>query len=167
CNAVDDACMGITHVVRGEDHLTNTPRQLLILESLGLRAPVYGHVSLLVGADGSPLSKRHGATSVREYRERGFIAAAVANHLFRLGHSTPEHGLLTLGEMARAFDPKHLGRAPARFDEQQLRAWQKESVQRLSIEEARRWLCAVLPEGIDEATVTAFIEAVLPDGLLP
>src|SRR5207302_1452057 len=91
CNAVDDACMGVTHVLRGEDHLTNTPRQLLILEALGLPAPSYGHVSLIVGHDGAPLSKRHGATSVREYRERGYRPEAMANHLFRLGHSTSEH----------------------------------------------------------------------------
>ena len=87
--------MGITHVLRGEDHLTNTPRQLLVLEALELRAPTYGHLSLLVGADGSPLSKRHGATSVREFRERGYLPVALANHLFRLGHSSSENGVLT------------------------------------------------------------------------
>ena len=67
--------MGVTHVLRGEDHLTNTPRQLMILEALELRAPRYGHVSLIVGEDGAPLSKRHGAASVRDYRERGYSAA--------------------------------------------------------------------------------------------
>ena len=113
-NAVDDARMGVTLVLRGEDHLTNTPRQLLILAALALPPPAYGHVALLVGADGAPLSKRHGARSVREYRERGYLPAAIRNHLFRLGHSTPLHGLLTPEEMARAFDPAHLGRAPAR-----------------------------------------------------
>ena len=71
-NAVDDAAMGVTLALRGEDHLANTPRQLLVLRALGLPAPGYGHVALLVGADGAPLSKRHGATSVREYRERGY-----------------------------------------------------------------------------------------------
>jgi glutamyl/glutaminyl-tRNA synthetase len=76
--------------LRGEDHLTNTPAQLLVLEALGLRAPTYGHLSLLVGADGRPLSKRHGATSVRDFRERGYLPAAMANHLFRLGHSSSE-----------------------------------------------------------------------------
>ena len=96
-NAIDDAEMGITHVLRGEDHLTNTPRQLLVLEALELRAPTYGHLSLLVGADGSPLSKRHGATSVREFRERGYLPAALSNHLFRLGHSSSENGVLTPG----------------------------------------------------------------------
>jgi nondiscriminating glutamyl-tRNA synthetase len=167
CNAVDDADMGVTHVLRGEDHLTNTPRQLMILEALGLRSPSYGHVSLIVGNDGSPLSKRHGATSVREYRELGFLPQALTNHLFRLGHSTPEHGFLSLEEMARAFDSSHLGRAPARFDEQQLRVWQKEAVHRLSPDEALRWLDPVLPKGLDAAAVLAFVTAVLPNLVLP
>src|SRR3569833_2222648 len=167
CNAVDDADMGVTHVLRGEDHLTNTPRQLMILEALELRAPNYGHVSLIVGNDGSPLSKRHGATSVREYRERGYLPQAMANHLFRLGHSTPEHGFLSMDEMARAFDPSHLGRAPARFDEQQLHVWQKEAVHRLSPEEALRWLAPVLPKDLDPAAVQGFVAAVLPNLVLP
>ncbi|HXI66826.1 MAG TPA: glutamate--tRNA ligase, partial [Steroidobacteraceae bacterium] len=119
-NAVDDARMGVTLVLRGEDHLANTPRQLLILAALGLATPAYGHVALLVGADGTPLSKRHGAASVRDYREQGYLPEAIVNHLFRLGHSSAPHGLLTLEEMAHAFDPAHLGRSPARFDEQQL-----------------------------------------------
>ena len=167
CNAVDDADMGVTHVLRGEDHLTNTPRQLMILEALGLKAPSYGHVSLIVGSDGSPLSKRHGATSVREYRERGYLPQAMTNHLFRLGHSTSEHGFLSLEEMARAFDSTHLGRAPARFDEQQLHVWQKEAVHRLSTEEALRWLGPIVPAGLDATALNAFIAAVLPNLVLP
>lgn len=166
-NAVDDARMGVTQVLRGEDHLTNTPRQLLILETLGLPAPSYGHVSLIVGADGAPLSKRHGATSVREYRERGFTPEALTNHLFRLGHSTSEHGFLSLDEMARAFDPGHLGRAPARFDEQQLHVWQKEFAHHMPLERARNWLAAVLPASAGESSVNAFIAAVLPNIVLP
>jgi glutamyl-tRNA synthetase len=167
CNAVDDARMGVTHVLRGEDHLANTPRQLMILAALDLPAPAYGHVSLLVGADGAPLSKRHGATSVREFRERGFAAAAIINHLFRLGHASPEHGFLTLQEMAQAFDPTHLGRAPARFDEQQLLVWQKDAVHRMDAQELRRWLGPVLPATLDDAAVGAFIEAVRPNIVLP
>jgi glutamyl-tRNA synthetase len=167
CNAVDDARMGVTHVLRGEDHLANTPRQLMILAALDLPAPAYGHVSLLVGADGAPLSKRHGATSVREFRERGFAAAAIINHLFRLGHASPEHGFLTLQEMAQAFDPAHLGRAPARFDEQQLLVWQKDAVHRMDAQELRRWLGPVLPATLDDAAVSAFIEAVRPNIVLP
>jgi nondiscriminating glutamyl-tRNA synthetase len=166
-NAIDDATMGVTEVLRGEDHLTNTPRQLLILEALGLPAPRYGHISLIVGMDGAPLSKRHGATSVREYRDRGYRPEALTNHLFRLGHSTPEHGFLTLDEMARAFDPAHLGRAPARFDEQQLHVWQKEAVHRLPVDVARRWLGSIIPAGLDETAVHAFLAAVLPNVVLP
>lgn len=166
-NAIDDACMGVTRVLRGEDHLTNTPRQLLILEALGLPAPAYGHVSLLVGRDGAPLSKRHGATSVREYREQGYVPAALMNYLFRLGHSTLENGFLSLAEMARAFDPSRLGRSPAHFDEQQLHTWQKEAVHRMSLDEAREWLGGVLPEGLEPRAAGAFIEAVLPNVVLP
>ena len=167
CNAVDDACMGVTHVLRGEDHLANTPRQLLLLEELRLRAPSYGHVSLILGPDGAPLSKRHGATSVREYRAAGFRPEALRNHLFRLGHSTAEHGLLDLEAMAAAFDAAHLGRAAAHFDAQQLRVWQKDAAHRLSPEEARAWLGPALPPGLSEPAARAFIAAVLPNVILP
>ena len=166
-NAVDDASMGVTLALRGEDHLANTPRQLMVLEALGLEAPAYGHVALLVGADGAPLSKRHGATSVREYREQGYLPLALLNHLFRLGHSSGPHGLLTLEEMVRGFDSKHLGRAPARFDEQQLTVWQKDTVHNLTPEAARIWLKGFLPPGLDERSTIAFVSAILPNLVLP
>ncbi len=166
-NAVDDACMGVTLALRGEDHLANTPRQLLILEALGLKPPAYGHVALLVGADGAPLSKRHGATSVREYRERGYLPLALANHLYRLGHSGALQGLLTLDAMAHGFDAGHLGRAPARFDEQQLGVWQKDAVHHLTPAAARGWLEGVLPPTLDERAATAFVGAILPNLVLP
>jgi glutamyl-tRNA synthetase len=166
-NAVDDASMGVSHVLRGEDHLTNTPRQLLILESLRLAAPAYGHVALIVAADGAPLSKRHGAVSVREYRERGYLPQALVNHLFRLGHATPLHGLATLAEMAAAFDAAHLGRAPARFDEQQLSVWQREAVRGLSPEAASRWLAPLLPPALPAAAAQALAAALLPNLTLP
>jgi glutamyl-tRNA synthetase len=140
CNAVDDAVMGVTHVVRGDDHLTNTPRQLMLLDALSLRRPGYGHVGLLVGADGAPLSKRHGSTSVQEFRDRGFLQAALLNHLFRLGHTSDVEGWLPAGEMPAHFRPEHLGRAPARFEESQLIHWQKETLQRLSAAEIGAWL---------------------------
>lgn len=166
-NAVDDARMGVTHVLRGEDHLTNTPRQLLILEALGLSAPVYGHVSLLVGKDGAPLSKRLGDPTIRSYRERGYAAEAIANHLFRLGHSTSEHGFLTLEQMARHFNTAHLGRAPAKFDEQQLTMWQKEWVNRLTPDTARAWLAPAIPPNVDERAARVFVEAVMHNVVLP
>src|SRR6266446_6348348 len=140
CNAVDDSVMGVTQVLRGDDHLTNTPRQLLLLDALGMRRPGYGHVGLLVGADGAPLSKRHGSTSVYEFRERGFLSPAIQNHLFHLGHASDADRWLAPADMPAHFRPEHLGRAPARFDESQLMHWQKETLQRMSTAEIRAWL---------------------------
>jgi glutamyl-tRNA synthetase len=154
-------------VLRGDDHLTNTPRQLLVLEALGLRAPTYGHLSLLVGADGSPLSKRHGATSVREFRERGYLPAALTNHLFRLGHSSGENGVLAPDAMARHFTVKHLGRAPARFEESQLNVWQREVAHHLPLEESERWLEAETPRDIEPERRRAFVAAIRRNVLLP
>jgi glutamyl-tRNA synthetase len=165
-NAVDDALMHVSHVLRGEDHLSNTPRQRLLLEALGLAVPLYGHVSLLIGADGSPLSKRHGATSVRELREAGYAASAVCNHLFRLGHSTPLNEALTLEQMAQGFELSHLQRAPAHFEIAQLQHWQREWVHALSPAQAREWLAPMLPPELDESRAAAFITAVLPNVVL-
>lgn len=166
-NAIDDSLSGVTHVLRGDDHLSNTPRQLLILDALGLRAPRYGHIALLTGADGAPLSKRNGSLSVRELREQGYLPAAVLNLLFRLGHSTDRNGLLGLEEMAAAFDIGHLQRSPAHFDPAQLRAWQKEAAHRLSPAEGVRWLHDHLPSGLDADAREAFVAAVLPNIVLP
>jgi len=138
-NAIDDALMGVTHVLRGEDHLTNTPRQLLILQALGLGAPAYGHLSLLVGEDGSPLSKRHGSRSVRQLREAGYLPGAILNYLARLGHRYSEDQYADLGQLAAGFDLKRLGKAPARYDESQLRYWQKEAVAAASSDELLAW----------------------------
>jgi glutamyl-tRNA synthetase len=142
CNAVDDSVMGVTQVLRGDDHLTNTPRQLMLLDALQMRRPGYGHVGLLVGEDGAPLSKRHGSTSAHEFRERGFLSIAIANHLFRLGHAADVDGWLSAADMPGHFRPDHLGRAPARFEESQLVHWQKESLARMSTADIRAWLGA-------------------------
>jgi glutamyl-tRNA synthetase len=142
CNAVDDSAMGVTQVLRGDDHLTNTPRQLMLLDALRLRRPGYGHVGLLVGEDGAPLSKRHGSTSAQEFRDRGFLSAAILNQLFRLGHAGDADRWLAPAEMPAHFRPQHLGRAPARFDESQLLHWQKETLERMSEAEIRAWLGA-------------------------
>src|SRR5271167_58880 len=142
CNAVDDSAMGVTQALRGDDHLTNTPRQLLLLDALGLRRPGYGHVGLLLGEDGAPLSKRHGSSSAQEFRERGFLSAAILNQLFRLGHAGDVDGWLAPAGMPAHFRPQHLGKAPARFDESQLLHWQKETLERMSAAEIRDWLGA-------------------------
>jgi nondiscriminating glutamyl-tRNA synthetase len=159
CNAVDDSVMGVTHVLRGDDHLTNTPRQLMLLDALEMRRPGYGHVGLLVGADGAPLSKRHGSTSVQEFRERGFLRVALLNQLFRLGHTSDVEGWLAADDMPAHFRPEHLGRAQARFEESQLLHWQKETLQRMSAAEIRAWL------GSEDST--AFVELVRHNVVLP
>jgi len=166
-NALDDALMNVTHVLRGEDHLSNTPRQCLLLAALELPPPRYGHVSLLVGDDGAPLSKRHGSASVRDLRTAGYSSAALCNHLFRLGHSTPLNGLLSLQQMAAAFDLAHLQRAAAHFELAQLRHWQSEWVHSLSAEQARAWLAAILPPELTLGQSEAFVAAVLPNIVLP
>jgi nondiscriminating glutamyl-tRNA synthetase len=165
-NALDDALMHISHVIRGEDHLSNTPRQRLLLEALKMTPPLYGHVSLLLGNDGTPLSKRHGAASVRELREAGFSSLALCNHLFRLGHSTPNNAVLSLPQMANEFDLKHLQRSPSHFELGQLRHWQSEWVRALSNEQARSWLGPILSPELTVAQTEAFIAAVLPNIVL-
>ncbi|MBC7984052.1 MAG: glutamate--tRNA ligase [Candidatus Obscuribacterales bacterium] len=159
-NAIDDALMGITLVLRGDDHLANTPRQLLLLDALGLPKPNYAHVALLLGLDGSPLSKRHGSTSLHEFRERGFLPEALRNHLVRLGHACSKDGFLDDAAMIADFDATRLGRAAAKFDETQLKHWQKEAVAALTPEQLQAWLAPELPQGLAAADVTAFCTAV-------
>ncbi len=167
CNALDDAAMGVTHVLRGADHLTNTPRQLLLLEALSAAAPRYGHLALLVGADGAPLSKRSGARSLALLREAGFLPAAVVNHLFRLGHSSPLQGLQPLVALAAAFDVAHLGRAPARLDEAQLLNWQRDAALGLDAGAAQTWLAGVLAGIVPASERSAFVAAVRGNIVLP
>lgn len=120
---VDDALMEVTHVVRGEDHISNTPRQLLLYEAFGWRPPAFAHLSLVMGPDHAPLSKRHGATSVKEFREKGYLPAALANYLALIGWS-PGDGdeLLPLDELARRFDLGKVALSAGIFDEDKL-AW--------------------------------------------
>ncbi|MDN5848708.1 MAG: glutamate--tRNA ligase, partial [Nitrococcus sp.] len=140
CYAVDDALMGITHVLRGEDHLANTPRQLLLLEALALTAPDYGHLPMIVGADGAPLAKRHGSRSVAALRSAGYLPEALLNYLARLGHAYGDIGLQDLAGLARAFEVQRIGRAPARFDLQQLDHWQQQAVACAPAKQLESWL---------------------------
>lgn len=140
CNAIDDATMKVSHVLRGEDHLANTPRQILILRTLGLHTPQYGHLSLIVGDDGAPLSKRHGSSSVNEMRESGYLPIAVMNYLARLGHTTDTQELLPFKQLAPHFYLEKLSRSPARFDNTQLMYWQKTAVLALTLDEVWHWV---------------------------
>jgi glutamyl-tRNA synthetase len=120
--AVDDRDMGITHVVRGADHLSNTPRQLLILHALGADPPVYAHLPLLHGPDGKKLSKRHGAASVQELRDAGYLPEAVRNYIALLGWGYDESTeFFTTDELIERFSLERVSKAPAVFDEQKLR----------------------------------------------
>jgi glutamyl-tRNA synthetase len=113
---VDDHDMGVTHIIRGHDHLTNAARQVQIYQALGWPVPVMAHIPLIHGPDGSKLSKRHGALGVDAYRGMGYLPAAMRNYLVRLGWSHGDQEIFSTHEMIAAFDLAHIGRSPARFD---------------------------------------------------
>ncbi|HEY1772383.1 MAG TPA: glutamate--tRNA ligase [Gammaproteobacteria bacterium] len=162
-NAVDDALMGVTHVLRGEDHLANTPRQLLLLEALDLKAPQYAHLSLIVGQGGAPLSKREGGGSLRELRAEGVLPEALLNYLARLGHTYSDNAFADLGTLARGFDVTHLGHSPAHFDHTQLDHWQGEAIRHAADEHLWAWMLAGSPELerlVAQRDQKAFVEAV-------
>ena len=118
---VDDALMGITHVIRGDDHLSNTPRQIMVYEALGAPVPVFAHLSMILGADGKKLSKRHGATSVEEYRDAGYLSDAFVNYLALLGWSLDgETTIIPRNVLAREFSLDRISKNPATFDPKKL-----------------------------------------------
>jgi len=166
-NAVDDAAMGITLVLRGDDHLANTPRQIMLLEALGLPVPRYGHLPLLLGPHGAPLSKREGAASLRDLRVQGYWPGALRNYLVRLGHPCSVEGWLETAEMAGLFDLARSSRSAAHFDEAQLRHWQREAVGRSSEAELLEWLAGRLARLGDLERQAAFAMAVRGNLLFP
>ena len=117
---VDDHDMGITHVIRGDDHINNTPRQINLLRALGWDLPQYAHVPMILGDDGSRLSKRHGAVSVLQYRDDGFLPEALLNYLVRLGWSHGDQELFSIDEMVQLFDIREVNRAPSSFNTEKL-----------------------------------------------
>ncbi|MFO1273463.1 MAG: glutamate--tRNA ligase [Rubrivivax sp.] len=116
CVVVDDWDMGITHVIRGDDHVNNTPRQINILRALGAELPVYGHVPMILGPDGDKLSKRHGAVSVTQYEDEGYLPEAMLNYLARLGWSHGNDELFSREQLIEWFDGHHLAKSPAQWD---------------------------------------------------
>jgi nondiscriminating glutamyl-tRNA synthetase len=120
---VDDALMQVTHVIRGEDHISNTPRQILLYEALGFAPPTFAHLALVMGPDHSPLSKRHGATSVAEFRSKGYLPEALVNYLALIGWSPGgDEEVLPAGELAKRFALEDVGHSAGVFDEDKL-AW--------------------------------------------
>src|SRR6185312_10370724 len=162
-NAVDDAHMGVSHVLRGEDHLANTPRQLLILEALGLKAPQYAHLSLIVGQAGAPLSKREGGGSLQELRVEGVLPEALLNYLARLGHAYADNAFTDFATLAKGFDVSHLGHSPAHFDHTQLDHWQGEAIRHAADGRLWAWMQAEyqeLEQRVPERDRKAFVEVV-------
>ncbi|PZN32164.1 MAG: glutamate--tRNA ligase [Proteobacteria bacterium] len=120
CVVVDDLDMRVTHVIRGDDHLNNTPRQINMLQALGATPPVYAHVPMILGADGAKLSKRHGAVSVLQYREEGYLPEALLNYLVRLGWSHGDQEIFTLEEMIQKFDIADVNKSASAFNPEKL-----------------------------------------------
>ena len=118
---IDDHDMGITHVIRGDDHLNNTPRQMNMLAALGVEPPVYAHLPMILGPDGAKLSKRHGAVDVREYREEGYLPEALLNYLVRLGWSHGDQEIFSIDEMIRLFDIAAVNQSASSFSPEKLR----------------------------------------------
>ncbi len=145
CVVVDDLDMGLTHVLRGDDHVNNTPRQLNILRALGGAEPAYGHVPMILGPDGKRLSKRHGAVSVMLYREAGYLAQAMRNYLARLGWSHGDQELFSDAELRKHFSLGNIQRSPARFDLDKLGWVNQQWLQQADLAELDAELAALAP----------------------
>ncbi|MBU2753930.1 glutamate--tRNA ligase [Acidithiobacillus sp. CV18-2] len=163
CVVVDDWDMGITQVIRGDDHLNNTPRQMQILQALGASVPQYAHVPMILGPDKQKLSKRHGAVSVLEYREQGFLPDALLNFLVRLGWSHGDQEVFSRAEMIEHFRIGEVHKAASAFNPEKLLWLNAQHLQTLSAEELARQLRPYLV-GLDDAAIAAgpAVEKVVP-----
>jgi glutamyl-tRNA synthetase len=150
CVCVDDWDMRITHVIRGDDHVNNTPRQINILKALGAAVPVYAHLSMILGDDGQKLSKRHGAVSVMEYAAQGYLRAAVVNYLARLGWSHGDDEVFSAAQFCEWFDLDHITPSAAQFNTEKLNWLNHEYIKRSAPDELARLLAPHLARaGID------------------
>lgn len=140
CNAIDDALSGVTHVLRGDDHLSNTPRQAALLQQLGLPIPKYAHFPMILGSDHKPLSKRNGSSSIKQLISQGYRPEAIINYLARLGYPNNSQELQTVEELGASFDIKKLSRSSAHYDLKHLETWQRRAFQALSPQERARYL---------------------------
>jgi len=162
---VDDLEMGITHVIRGEEHLSNTARQTLLYRALGAAEPRFIHLGVILGPDGKKLSKRHGAASIADYRREGYLPEALVNYLVLLGWNHPEgkEEFAGLGEILRQWDPSRLGTSPATFDPDRLLFFNASHIRRLPAEELRLRLEPFLEEPLPRGTEPAALEAIRED----
>jgi glutamyl-tRNA synthetase len=167
CNAIDDALMGVTHVMRGEDHVSNTPAQIMVLQALKLPIPQYIHLSILVNKEGGKMSKRLGKTSVRDFREEGILPEALINYVARLGCYYEDNSLMDFDGLATHFRLDKLGKSPARFDEDQLRHWQKLAVPLLSEKRFFEWSGSEVVDLVPDASKALFKQAIEMNVLFP
>src|SRR5829696_6143025 len=162
---VDDLELGITHVIRGEEHLSNTARQALLYGALGAAEPRFIHLGVILGPDGKKLSKRHGAASIADYRKQGYVPEAVVNYLALLGWNHPEgkEEFAGLGEISRDWDPSRLGTSPSNFDPGRLLFFNAGHIRRLPAEELRRRLVPFLEEPLPRGREPEALEAIRED----
>jgi glutamyl-tRNA synthetase len=142
CVVVDDWDMNITHVIRGDDHVNNTPRQINVLQALGATLPKYGHLPMILGPDGEKLSKRHGAVSVMQYDALGYLPQAMLNYLARLGWSHGDTELLTMDELVGWFDGSNLSKSAAQWDPKKLNWVNAQYIKQAPLQQLLDWLCA-------------------------
>ena len=144
CVCVDDWDMKITHVIRGDDHVNNTPRQINILAAMGAAIPVYAHLSMILGDDGQKLSKRHGAVSVMDYPQNGYVREAVVNYLARLGWSHGDSEVFSMGEFCQWFDLDHITPSAAQFNTEKLNWLNHEYMKKMSSDQLGKLLTPFL-----------------------
>lgn len=149
CVVIDDALMKISHVLRGDDHVNNTPRQIQLYEALGYPVPLFAHVPMILGSDKARLSKRHGATSVIAYRDMGYLPEGLLNYLVRLGWSHGDDEIFSREEMIRLFDIAQVGRAPSVFNPEKLNWLNAHYIKQLSPEQ----LALLLSPHLDSAGI--------------
>jgi glutamyl-tRNA synthetase len=160
---VDDFLSGVTHIIRGEDHISNTPRQILIQEAIGAERPHYAHLPLILASDRSKMSKRHGATSIAEYRAEGFIAPAIINYLALLGWNPgTEQELFTLQELIPVFDLSQIQKGGAVFDREKFIWFNREHIRKLSDAELVDAIMDVIPENVRALANNESITRILP-----
>jgi len=163
CVVVDDMDMGITHVIRGDDHLNNTPRQMNMLSALGATPPIYAHVPMILGPDGAKLSKRHGAVSVLQYEQEGYLPDALLNYLVRLGWSHGDQEVFSREQMIAAFDIKDVNKAASAFNPEKLLWLNQQHLMRapmhVLVPALRTQLAAFGVTAFDETLIEGVVEA--------
>ena len=157
---VDDIDMNITHVIRGDDHVNNTPRQIHIFEAMKAKLPEFGHVPMILGADGERLSKRHGATNVMEYAEAGFLPEALDNYLARLGWSHGDDEIFTMAQFRQWFDLDHVNSSPARFDAEKLKWLNQQHIKSAELSRLAGLVKPMLPKVLPEPALEKVIALV-------